>query len=194
GVGGCAVVGLHARADEVGGGVGIALAVPVGGAGTGRVALLAARRVDDSIAAEEPGLDHASRRAAVAAGGVAVVALLGAAHDAVAAAGDQRAGVAATVTVVRVAVVALLAGLDDPVATDSLLRRQLDLDELAAAEPLLHCRLVGRARPGVAVWVEEDLAHEAATRRHGVGAEAFARRVEADERVRRGSRAPDIAP
>src|SRR5262249_20844914 len=36
-------------------------------------------------------------------------------------------------------------------------------------------------------------AHEAATRRHGVGTEAFARRVEADERVRRRAGDPDIA-
>src|SRR5262249_24139354 len=157
------------------------------------VALLAAGSVDDSVAAPEALLDCASRRAAVAAGGIAVVALLGAAHDAVAAAGNECAGVAAGVTVVRVAVVAPLAGLDDPVATDSLLRRQLDLDELAAAEPLLHCRLLGPARPWGAVWVEEDRAHEAATRRHGVGAEAFGRRVEADERVRRRSGDPDIA-
>src|SRR5262245_46062222 len=103
----------------------LASVVALGGAGAGRVALLAAGSIHDSVAAPEALLDGAGRRAAVAAGGVAVVALLGAAYDAVAAACDQRAGVAAAVTIVGVAVVASLARADDAVAAvgDALAER-----------------------------------------------------------------------
>ena len=187
------VVALLARVDDAVATVGDALALGVAPRGDGRVALFAAHRVHDPVAAAEPGLERAGGRAAVAAHRVAVVALLGAARDAVAAAGDERAGVAAAVAVVRVAVVALLARLDDAVATDGGLRRQLDLDELAAPLPLLHVRLVGLAGPRVAVGIEDDLAHEAAARRHRVGAEALARRVEADERVGRRAGDPHVA-
>src|SRR5207245_11767583 len=114
---------------------------------------------------------------AVAPHRAAVVALRGPPHVAVAAAGDERAAVAAAVAVVRVAVVALLARLDAAVATDGGLRRQLDLDELTASLPLLHVRLIGLAGPRVAVGIEVDLAHEAAARRPRVGDDALARRT-----------------
>src|SRR5207247_8045011 len=59
--------------------------------------------------------------------------------------------------------------------------------------PFLHVGLVGFARPDVAVGVEDDLAHEAAARRDRVGAEALARRLEADERVGRRAGDPHVA-
>src|SRR5207249_2422558 len=113
------VVAPLARVDDAVATVGDALALGVAPPGEGWVALFAAHRVHDPVAAAEPGLDRAGGRAAVAAHRVAVVALLGAAHDAVAAAGDERAGIAAAVAVVRVAVVALLARLDVAVARRS---------------------------------------------------------------------------
>src|SRR5262249_7769012 len=161
------------RVDDAVAAVGDALTLRVAAARHGRVALLAASGVDDPVAAAEPDLDRARRRTAVTAHRVAVVALLGWTQDPVPAPGDQGAWVAAAVTVVRVAVVALLAGLDDAVAAHRRLRRQLDLDELAAPEPLLRVRLVGCASPRVSVGIEHDLAHEAPARRHGICAEAL---------------------
>src|SRR5262249_43692176 len=135
----------------------------------------------------------AGGRAAVAVGRIAVVALFGAAENAVAAPGDGDAGVAAGIAILAVAVVALLARLDDAVSAHRRLRRQLDLDELAASEPLFHVGLVRGAGPWIAVGVEDDLAHEAAARRHGIDVELLARRRESVQRV--GGRAgdPDVA-
>src|SRR5262249_52400097 len=124
----------------------------------GRLALLAAGRVDDPVAAEKAGLDLARRRATIAVVGVAVVALLGAAAGAVAAAALDPAVGAAAVAVDRVAVVAPLARLDPTVAALGPERRQLDLHELAAPRVVRSRRLVGGARPDVVVGIELDLA------------------------------------
>src|SRR5262245_1315140 len=95
----------------------------------------AALRVTVAGRPRRPGLVGAGRRAAVAVGGVAVVALLAGADGAVAAAGRRRlvlAGGGAAVAVGGVAVVALLAVLDLAVA--ALARRRAHADDADVVE------------------------------------------------------------
>src|SRR5581483_11228326 len=81
-----------------------------------------------SHSAAQPGLERARRRAAVAVGRIAVVAVFRAAPHPVAAARDGGAPVATGVAVVGIAVVAFLARLDEAVAADRVRGRERQLD------------------------------------------------------------------
>ena len=107
-------------------------ALALGGARRSRrIAFLAAGGVDRAVAALLADLDRAGRRAAVAVVGVAVVARLGAAAHAVAAAGLGAAIGGAAVAADGVAVVAVFAELHDAVAAAAFAVAQLQLDDAA---------------------------------------------------------------